>query len=168
MHGVGAWDAARTVIALCERALQLLPEADARRRALLLARLSAALTETVDPPRGAALSLEALRAAEAVGDPVAELEAIAARHLAITVPQSVDERERLARRACSVGSAGIPDGGSAFGRRAGPAEARRIPVLQSAKWKRGIQLAQRAGPARRPNPQNRRRGFPRTPPNTPG
>ena len=44
--------------------------------------------------------------AEATGDPTAELDAIAARHLAITVPDSVHERAALARRAIELGATG--------------------------------------------------------------
>lgn len=104
IRGMGDWDVARTVVELCERALQAVTDSDLVHRARLLAQLSAALTETVDPVRGAALSVEALRLAEATGDPTAQLEAIAARHLAITTPSTVDERVRLARRAIDIGA----------------------------------------------------------------
>ena len=111
-HGMGSWQVARVVIDLCERALAALPDSEPVRRARVLARLSAALTETVDPARGAELSLEAMRSARATGDPEAELDAIAARHLAIAVPGSVHERADLARRAIELGraGAGTPDG----------------------------------------------------------
>ena len=106
VHGVGSWDAARVVVQLCERALRGLGTADPVRRARVLAQLSAALTETVDPARGAELASQALRLAESTGDPRAVLDAIAARHLAITVPDAVRERAELARRAIELGAAG--------------------------------------------------------------
>ena len=105
-HGLGSWQVAPVVIDLCERALAALPDSERVRRARVLARLSTALTETVDPARGAELSLEAMQAARATDDPRAELDAIAARHLAIATPESVQERAELARRAIELGRAG--------------------------------------------------------------
>ena len=55
--------------------------------------------------RGAAeLSAEALAEAERSGDPDAILDAISARHLAISVPQTVRERLDLGRRAVELGA----------------------------------------------------------------
>lgn len=109
IRGIGDWRSGSVIADLCERALRLLPSSAPVLRARLSAQLSTTLTETVDPVRGADLAETALVLARQSGDPVAELEAIAARHLAITVPGTVIERERLARRAVQLAAtAGVP------------------------------------------------------------
>lgn len=109
IRGIGDWSSGATVVDLCERALRKLPASAGILRARVLAQLSTTLTETVDPVRGAELARTALRLAEQTGDATAELEAIAARHLAITLPGTVAERRRLAGRAVDLAElAGVP------------------------------------------------------------
>ncbi|TKV58750.1 hypothetical protein FDO65_14645 [Nakamurella flava] len=105
IRGIGDWRSAGVIVDLCERALRALPDGADVLRARVCAQLSATLTETVDPARGAELARNAVAMARQCGDPMAELEAIAARHLAITVPATVGERERLARRAVELAAA---------------------------------------------------------------
>ena len=59
------------------------------------------------PPvlRAAELAAEALTDAERSGEPQAILEALAARHLAISIPQAVAERLELGRQAVALGRA---------------------------------------------------------------
>ncbi len=104
VHGVGHPLAHRTVPGLCERALVMIGADDRATRARLLAQLAVCVAETEGGPRPAELASEALAEAERSGDDDAILEAIAARHLAIGVPQTVTERLALSRRAIEVGT----------------------------------------------------------------
>ncbi len=103
VQGVGSIDVYRVVRGLCERALARWPEDESATRARLLSQLVVTKAEESSPDTEQA-SLEALAVAERSCDSGAILEAIAARHLSITVPQTVDERLSLARRAVELGS----------------------------------------------------------------
>jgi DNA-binding CsgD family transcriptional regulator/tetratricopeptide (TPR) repeat protein len=104
IHGIGSIDVYRVIRGLCDRALAQLPAHDSVIRARLLAQIAVAAAEDEAGPVAQVLSARALAAAEASGDPTAILEAIAARHLSITVPQTVHERLELANRAIELGS----------------------------------------------------------------
>ncbi len=104
IHGLGDPFANRTIPALCERALALLPPHELVTRARLKSQLAVGSAEADGGPRAAELAAAALAEAEACGDPQAILEAIAARHLAISIPHSVSERLELGRRAIELAS----------------------------------------------------------------
>jgi len=105
VHGTGDPAALATSRLLCERAIASVPAAEVAVRARLTAQLAVCAAESVEDGRGAELALEALAAAEKCGDPVARLEALAARHSTITVPHTVEERLALGREAVSLGTA---------------------------------------------------------------
>lgn len=104
IHGLGDPFANRTIPALCERALALLPPHELVTRARLKSQLAVGSAEADGGPRAAELAAAALAEAEECGDPQAILEAIAARHLAISIPHSVSERLALGRRAIELAS----------------------------------------------------------------
>jgi DNA-binding NarL/FixJ family response regulator len=105
VHGVGDPNALRTVQRLGERALEQVPAADAATRARLKAQLAVSRAESEAGAEAAALSAEALTEARAAGDRLALLEALAARHLTISIPQMVAERRELGREAVALGGA---------------------------------------------------------------
>lgn len=97
-----------TLIDLLEDALGAVPGDDPRLRAMLLARLATAMLTSADPARAAALSADAIEAATAAGDAHALTLALNARHEALTSPDALDERIRIADDAVRA-SAGISD-----------------------------------------------------------
>ncbi|MET0863113.1 MAG: AAA family ATPase [Nakamurella sp.] len=103
INGVGDVEAARVVNDLNLRALAMLPTTEAVLRARLLAQQAIAAAEAGGGRWAAELAAEAVTAAQESGDPTAELEALAARHLSITMPETVDERAQIARRAIALG-----------------------------------------------------------------
>jgi DNA-binding CsgD family transcriptional regulator len=105
VHGVGDPYANRTIPRLCERAMVLLDDDDHVTRARLQAQLAVGAAESEGGSRPAELAAAALVEAERSGDAGAILEAIAARHLAISTPQTVQERLELGRRAVELGAA---------------------------------------------------------------
>jgi DNA-binding CsgD family transcriptional regulator/tetratricopeptide (TPR) repeat protein len=117
--GVGNPGLNRTVAEICERALRELPADERALRARLLAQVAVGVAETEGGPRPAELAAAALAEADASGDPQAIIEAIAARHLAISVPHTVTERLELGRRAIEVGAA----------------QARTMPALWGHLWR---------------------------------
>jgi DNA-binding NarL/FixJ family response regulator len=104
VRGVGEPAANRTIRLLCERALAGLPADGHRLRSRLQSQIAVAVAESEGGSAPAQLAAEALVEAERSGDPNAILEAIAARHLTITVPQTVEERLELGRRAVELGA----------------------------------------------------------------
>ncbi len=104
VQGIGTPAVNRTVRALCRRALAAVREEPIAVRARLLAHIAAATAEDEGGPLAERLSAEALTAAEQTADPTAIVEAIAARHLAISVPDTVAQRLELGRRAIELGS----------------------------------------------------------------
>ena len=105
VQGIGTPDVNRRIRALCNRALGALGDEPTATRARLLAHIAAATAEDEGGPLAERLSAEALSAAEQTGDDTATLEAIAARHLAISVPDRVADRLELGRRAVALGAA---------------------------------------------------------------
>ncbi len=103
VQGIGTPDVNRRVRTLCQRALAAIGEEPTAARARLLAHIAAATAEDEGGPLAERRSAEALAAAEKTGDPTAILEAIAARHLAISVPDTVVQRLQLGRRAVEIG-----------------------------------------------------------------
>jgi len=103
ISGVGDVEAFRVVNGLNKRALAALPGTENVLRARLLAQQAIAMAETGGGRQAAELAAQAVAAAEQSGDRTAELEALAARHLSITLPETVDEREQIARRAIQLG-----------------------------------------------------------------
>jgi DNA-binding CsgD family transcriptional regulator len=110
VHGVGTPVVAAAVRGLAERALALgarsaeQPTQWPVLRARLMAQVAVGAVEEGLGPAAADLAGEALTAAEATEDPEAVLEALAARHLSVTVPDRVEERIRLGRRAVALGT----------------------------------------------------------------
>ena len=104
VHGIGA-SAYHIIAGICERALAVLPPGEHATRARLHAQLAVGIAEREGGPHAAELAAEALTDAERSGDPQAILEALAARHLAISIPQAVAERLELGRQAVALGRA---------------------------------------------------------------
>ncbi|MGS0683932.1 ATP-binding protein [Nakamurella sp. GG22] len=102
IQGIGTPVLNRRIRALCERALAASDDAPVT-TARLLVQIAAATAEDEGGSLAEERSARALAAAEATGDPVAILEALAARHLAIAVPNMVTERLELGRRAVELG-----------------------------------------------------------------
>jgi DNA-binding CsgD family transcriptional regulator len=88
---------------LNNRALAALPASESVLRARLLAQQAIVAAESGGGRRAMELAGQAVAAAEQSGDETAEMEALAARHLSITLPETVDEREQIARRAIRLG-----------------------------------------------------------------
>ncbi|SDT17594.1 AAA ATPase domain-containing protein [Friedmanniella luteola] len=109
VHGVGTPAVCAAVRGLAERALALglrtmpLPPDWPVLRSRLMAQVAVGAAEAGLGPPAADLAARALAAAEATQNPEAVLEALAARHLSITVPDRVEERIRLGRRAVALG-----------------------------------------------------------------
>lgn len=99
LHGLGSTDVYAVVSEICERALRHLPDDESVLRARLLAQQAVCAAEADSGSVAADLSAAALAQARRCADPLAELEALSARHLAIAVPASVHERAALAERA---------------------------------------------------------------------
>lgn len=98
----------RSLIDLLEEALAAVGPADARLRAMLLGRLATAVLTSADPSRAADLSAEAIEAAREAGDTDALVLALNARHEALTSPDALNERIRIADEATHA-AAGIGD-----------------------------------------------------------
>ena len=108
VRGVGHPAVATTLLSLCDRALAG-GGCPAPLHARLLAQRAAALAELGDLDAAGAQSAEAMAAAEAAADPVAELDAIRARAAALAAPQHRAERLRLGTRAIELATpAGQP------------------------------------------------------------
>lgn len=104
IHGVGHPGLVQRVGDICARALAVTDPEDRATHARLLAQL--AVSEAESGVAGSAdTAAQALAKAEASGDTNAVLEALAARHLTITVPETVTERLDLGRRAIELGAA---------------------------------------------------------------
>ncbi|MGN6606363.1 MAG: ATP-binding protein [Jatrophihabitans sp.] len=104
VQGVSDPLAVGSVPRLCERALAALPVTEHATRARLIAQLAVGLAETEQGAPAAEVAAEALVEAERSGDDTAILEALAARHVAVSVPDSVTERLDLGRRAVALGA----------------------------------------------------------------
>jgi DNA-binding CsgD family transcriptional regulator len=108
VRGIGHPPVAVTLLGLCDRALAD-DRCPAARRARLLAQRASALAELGDLEAAADGSAEAMAAATAASDPVAELDAIRARVAALSAPQHRAERLRLGTRAVELATpAGQP------------------------------------------------------------
>jgi DNA-binding CsgD family transcriptional regulator len=105
VHGSGNPLAMEKIGPLCDQALKALPDNAHALRARLLAQRTVVMAEIEGGSRPADLAADALNEAELSEDADAILEAIAARHLAITVPSTVSERLDLGRRAIELGNA---------------------------------------------------------------
>jgi DNA-binding CsgD family transcriptional regulator len=102
IHGVNDPFTMSIVPDMCERALATLPSDEHVTRARLQAQLAVGAAEAEGGSRPAELAATALAEAEQSGDSVAIIEAVAARHLSISTPQSVRERLELGRRAIEL------------------------------------------------------------------
>ncbi|MGI9005382.1 MAG: ATP-binding protein [Streptosporangiaceae bacterium] len=102
VHGVGATPY-RTITGICERALAVLSPDEHASRARLRVQIAIGLGERDGGSGAAEVAAEALNEAERSGEPQVILEALAARHLAVSIPQSVSERLELGRRAVALG-----------------------------------------------------------------
>ena len=115
VHGSGNPKIFSVVPPICERALARLPPDEFALRSRLLAQIAVAMAEREGGTGPAELASAALAAAERSGDPAAELDAIAARHLAITGVETVAERLELGRRAIELGASGERPIGALWG-----------------------------------------------------
>lgn len=121
IHGIGTPEINRVIRRICVRALRLLDlEVSSGQdhlvtRARLLAQVAVAAAEDEGGLPAVQMSGEAVAAAEASKDPEAVLEALAARHLALTVPDQVEERIQLGRRAVDLGVASRQPFGELWG-----------------------------------------------------
>ncbi len=104
-QGIGSIDVSRFTAGLGRRALDRLPDDEFPLRARLLGLLATAAADEAVDGTADALSADALAMARRSGDPHAELEAIAARHFAVSYPQAIDERMALAERAVQLADA---------------------------------------------------------------
>lgn len=102
-QGIGSLEVARVVGELCRRALTGLPDGELATRAVLTSLQAVAAAEEAVDNGADLLSAEALDLARTSGSAQAELEAMAARHFALSYPQAIEEREVLARRAVELG-----------------------------------------------------------------
>jgi hypothetical protein len=102
INGVGDDHTVRVINGLSRRAMAALPPDEKVLRARLLARQAVAAAESGGGHHAADLAAAALAAAERSGDANAEWEALAARHLSIAIPETLEEREQLARRAIDI------------------------------------------------------------------
>jgi DNA-binding CsgD family transcriptional regulator len=94
---------------MCRTALHMLPEADIALRSRLEARRVIAAIEAEHVEFARELSAGALELAEQSADPIAILDGLHARHLALSAPQFVDERLVIADRAFEMSlAAGKP------------------------------------------------------------
>jgi class 3 adenylate cyclase len=89
--GITAGVVNKTLIGLLEDALRMLPMADGALRARVLARLAVELYWSEKRQQGVALGQEALAMARRVGDPVALVDSLTARHIALWRPEEVEE-----------------------------------------------------------------------------
>ena len=105
VRGCGNPAVVQAVAGICRRALDRLAPDEHAARARLSAQIAVGLTEIHGGFAGAELASEALAEADRSGDETAMVEALAARHLAITVPWTVQERLELGRRAVELGAA---------------------------------------------------------------
>jgi DNA-binding CsgD family transcriptional regulator len=109
VHGSGLPQVHRLVAPLCDRALAAVAPDDRAVRARLLAQRAIGAAEADGDPAAVGIAAEALAEAERSGDVDALLEAIAARHLVITVPATVAERLALGARTVDLATrAGKP------------------------------------------------------------
>lgn len=97
LRGVTNAQVTGVVERLCRAALAAGPPD--RTRARLLAQLATVVADAGRPEEAAVDAIEALRAAEADGDPVALLDAARAREISLLTPDSAPERLRLGRLA---------------------------------------------------------------------
>ena len=104
VRGIGHHQVAVTLLGLCDRALAD-PDCPAARRARLLAQRASALAEIGDMESADADSVAAMTAAQAAGDPAAELDAIRARVAALSAPQHRTEWLRLGARTVELAAA---------------------------------------------------------------
>lgn len=95
----------RSLIDLLEEALAAIGTGDARLRAMLLGRLATAMLTSAEPARAAELSAEAIDGARAAGDAHTLVLALNARHEALTGPDDLDERIRIAEEATRAADA---------------------------------------------------------------
>ena len=104
VRGIGHHQVAVTLLGLCDRALAD-PDCTAARRARLLAQRASALAEVGDMEAADAESAAAMTAAQAAGDPAAELDAIRARVAALSAPHHRAEWLRLGARTVELATA---------------------------------------------------------------
>ena len=104
LEGIGDFDLAPDMAALCEEALASLPAEDTPLRARLLGQLASQLAYVPDYERTIQASAQALEVAGRTGDAEALVFALRSRQLALSGPQWVSERLTLAARMVDIGS----------------------------------------------------------------
>ncbi|CAI9403552.1 helix-turn-helix transcriptional regulator [Aestuariimicrobium sp. T2.26MG-19.2B] len=114
-QGIGSREVARVVAGLCRRALSRVPPEDLTTRARLTSQMAVAAAEDAVDGSADALSVAALTLARRSHSPTAELDAIAARHLVLSYPQTIDERVPLAERAVELGRSSTTAMGTLWG-----------------------------------------------------
>jgi tetratricopeptide (TPR) repeat protein len=96
----------KTLVALLEQALDVVPAGEPVLRARLLARLARELHFSPDPARPRALAREAVALADEAGGPADRAYTLAAMHVSIDVPDTVDDRLGIARRVVELAREG--------------------------------------------------------------
>ena len=104
LEGIGDFDLAPELAAMCDEALALLPAEDTPLRARLLGQLAAQLAYVPDYDRTLDVSAKALEVADRTEDMDALVLALRSRQLALSGPQWAPERLTLAHRMVEVGA----------------------------------------------------------------
>ncbi|MBA2388750.1 MAG: AAA family ATPase [Geodermatophilaceae bacterium] len=99
---------ADSLLALCRRAADLVPDDQLSLRSQLQARLAYAAADDGDLTSAQRMSAESLALAEGTDDPAALLAALRARHQAMAGPEYGDERRQLGTRAVELAQRGEP------------------------------------------------------------
>ncbi|MBA2388752.1 MAG: AAA family ATPase [Geodermatophilaceae bacterium] len=110
VDGVTPPDFVTSLVGLCSRALELVPDEQLSLRAQLLARLAYAAADHGDLDRAVQLSADALRLAQETADPAALLAVLRARHQALVGPGFAADRRDLGARAIELAGHGEPLG----------------------------------------------------------
>lgn len=100
VQGIGSPSVNMTLLELADRALPAAPDASTRAR--LLAVRASALSAVDRVEESVADSAAALREALESGDPLAELDALRARHLVLAAPRELDQRIAMAERTLAL------------------------------------------------------------------
>ncbi|MCX5041899.1 LuxR C-terminal-related transcriptional regulator [Aldersonia sp. NBC_00410] len=109
IEGIGSPEVLHPIDRICRTALHLLPADETALRSRLESRRVIAVIEDEDVEFAREISARALELAEHSEDPIAVLDGLHARHLALSAPQFVDERLVIADRALEMAwAAGKP------------------------------------------------------------
>jgi DNA-binding NarL/FixJ family response regulator len=104
LEGIGEFDLASDIAAMCEEALASLGGQDTPLRARLLGQLASQLAYVPDYERTMQVSAQALEVAGRTGDTDALVFALRSRQLALSGPRGVSERLKLGAQMVDIGS----------------------------------------------------------------